>query len=145
MIIREIKESEKDEAMSLVRKVFMEFVAPEYDEKGIQTFCAFIEDEKGIADLTIYGAFEEEIIIGVAATREAGSHISLLFVDDGSQMQGIGKKLFQTIVNKCTAHEITANSSPFALDFYHSIGFCDKSGECLKDGIRYTPMVYTKA
>ena len=35
---------------------------------------------------------------------------------------------------------IRKHSAPFAVDFYHKLGFTDLDGEKTADGIRYTPM-----
>ena len=35
---------------------------------------------------------------------------------------------------------VTVNASPYAVGFYHKIGFMDVSEEIEKDGIRFTPM-----
>jgi predicted GNAT family N-acyltransferase len=35
---------------------------------------------------------------------------------------------------------VTVNSSPYAVEFYHKMGFVNLSDEIEKDGIRFTPM-----
>lgn len=37
-------------------------------------------------------------------------------------------------------YKITVNSAPFAIDFYHKIGFKDTGKEQTVDGIRFLPM-----
>ena len=37
--------------------------------------------------------------------------------------------------------EITVNAAPYAVGFYHKIGFIDLEKEKTTDGIRYTPMI----
>ena len=37
-------------------------------------------------------------------------------------------------------HAITVNAAPYAVEFYHKVGFYDTDKEESNDGIRYTPM-----
>jgi hypothetical protein len=39
---------------------------------------------------------------------------------------------------------MTVNSSPYAVNIYHSLGFVDTDIEKVTNGMKYTPMVYTK-
>ncbi|CCL11870.1 N-acetyltransferase GCN5 [Clostridioides difficile] len=55
------------------------------------------------------------------------------------------KKLMTTgiqycICNKFNLTEITVNSSPYAVEVYHKLGFKDTAVEQIVDGIRFTPM-----
>lgn len=36
------------------------------------------------------------------------------------------------------------HSSPYAVPVYHKLGFVDTGTEQVSDGIRYTPMKYTR-
>ena len=42
--------------------------------------------------------------------------------------------------SKAGITHVTVNSSPYAVDFYHKIGFVDVREEIERDGIRFTPM-----
>ena len=44
--IAEIEKSQWDEALKLVKEVFMEFEAPDYPEEGIAEFMHTISDER---------------------------------------------------------------------------------------------------
>ncbi len=44
------------------------------------------------------------------------------------------------ICNKFSLTEITVNSSPYAVEVYHKLGFKDTAVEQISDGIRFTPM-----
>ncbi|WP_349948938.1 GNAT family N-acetyltransferase [Lacrimispora sp. BS-2] len=72
--------------------------------------------------------------------------MSLLFLDREHHRQGIGRKLFNTITsfykNAGIYEEITINSSPYAVEVYHKLGFVDTDTEQLVNGIRFTPMKY---
>ncbi len=92
--------------------------------------------------LTIYGAFDHNKLIGVIATRNEGNHIALFFVDGKHQQKGIGRKLFNTIIECCNSNEITVNSSPYAKEIYHHLGFKDTDVEQAVTGIRFIPMLF---
>lgn len=82
--------------------------------------------------------------MGVIATRSQGSHIALFFVDGQYHRQGIGRRLFEAVLENSGAEVITVNSAPFATEVYHKLGFIDTGAERTDDGIRYTPMKYQR-
>lgn len=144
MEIKKISGTGIKEALELVWKVFLQFEAPDYSEEGINTFREFIDNKWAISGLNFYGAYIEGNIIGVIATRNEGKHISLFFVHSKYHRKGIGRKLFEAILEESTADIITVNSSPYALEVYHKLGFVDVSEELMMKGIRYTPMRFEK-
>jgi len=145
MEIRVIERNEMNKALDLVLITFMEFEAPDFSQEGIDTFKSSVfENEQFLKNAVFYGAFEGNDICGVAATRKHGSHLALLFVDGRRHRQGIGKKLFEHVLESCNADELTVNSSPYAVEVYHRMGFTDTAPEQILDGIRYTPMIYSK-
>lgn len=139
MKIREIKEEELSSALDLVWKVFLKYEAPSYPNEGIEEFRSFLNSSEEISKLNIYACFKDEEIIGVIAIRE--SHISLFFVDDKYHRIGIGRKLFDHI-RSIVSQAITVNSSPYAVEVYHKLGFTDTDKEQMTNGIIYTPMIY---
>jgi GNAT superfamily N-acetyltransferase len=121
----------------------MAFEAPDYEEKGIESFKAFIEQDamvKAIEKGTMFffGAFEDQRMVGVMAVRDA-NHISLLFVDPAFHRRGIALALIQEGFKDWSA-SVTVNSSPYALAFYRKMEFVDQDEEQLVDGIRFIPM-----
>ena len=72
--------------------------------------------------------------------------ISLLFVDGAHHKKGIGTKLVDEVRNYILSEiggsRLTVHSSPFAVDFYHKLGFRDLAPEQEADGIRFTPMEF---
>lgn len=151
--IRKIKATEVREALGLASEVFREFVAPVYPEEGIRTFYRDIIDnqeflekcEKGLCP--VYGAFEKGIMIGMMALRSNKTHISLAFVKKEYQHQKVASKLFDYLMDDLLRENpdltfLTVNSSPYAVDFYHKLGFVDLDIETVTNGIRYTPMIY---
>ena len=143
--IRRIEKGEVDGALELVMSVFMAFEAPDYSEEGVEAFKrTAVYNPAFIESLLFYGAFSENGLVGVIATRNEGSHIALFFVDARYHRKGIGRKLFEAALNDCPSEEMTVNSSPYAVEAYHRLGFMDTAEEQIRDGIRYTPMVYKK-
>ena len=141
MNIKVIKE-DLTEALSLVWRVFLKYEAPFYSKEGIDTFHNFINDKVKMNSLIFYGMYEEDKIVGVIATRNNGNHIALFFVDGNYHKKGIGKKLFQKVVENATSNIITVNSSVYAIDVYHKLGFVDTDIEQIDEGIRFTPMKF---
>lgn len=139
-------------ALNLVWSVFQEFEAPDYSEQGVREFEGFINiysiikmmDRKEIA---FWGCYYNAALVGVIATI-GKSHISLFFVQKEYHRQGIGRQLFQAMIDACknddSIKRFTVNSSPYATEVYHRLGFVDTDKEKTVNGIRFTPMEYLK-
>lgn len=149
-IIRPIDGERLPEALALVREVFMAFEAPEYPAEGVREFMDYIEHEH-IADmmkageLQMWGCLRDGRIVGMLACR--GRHITLLFVSAAHHRRGIARRLLETMLGHLRsispAGEITVNASPYGLDAYRRMGFCETDHEQVMNGIRYTPMKRT--
>ena len=142
VIIKKIDKTALNEALSLVWRVFQEYEAPDYTQQGIDEFYNSIHDESFLSKLSMFGAFVNEELVGVIATRNNGTHIALLFVDGNYHRQDIGRKLFQKVLEQSTASRVTVNSSPFAVHVYRKLGFIDTDKEQTVNGLRFTPMAY---
>jgi GNAT superfamily N-acetyltransferase len=141
MRIRKLtEENDRQQGLALALRVFFEFVAPEFAPEGVAHFQKFVADRKETEQLELYGAYVKGTIAGVIATGCRGKHISLFFVDKSFQRQGIGKRLFETVLKHAKGEEITVHSSPCAVEIYRRLGFAATDGEQLVNGIRYTPM-----
>ena len=148
ILIRTINENEWEEAMNLAWDTFILYEAPEYTKEGITSFRNFVRDPI-LKTLFIEGkynvlaAFNNNIIVGIIGVRNE-THISLLFVDSEDHKKGIARRLvektFERTYEKYGKREMTVNSSPYAVGFYHKMGFVDTDIEQTTDGIRYTPM-----
>ena len=146
---RKIEKEEIQDSLDLVHRVFDEFEAPFYPQKGVQSFYNFIRVDNILPQylndsLYFYGCFVDDTIVGMIAVRDF-IHISLLFVDKHYHKQGIAKHLFNDTIDYCKIHNpslknITVNSSPYAIEVYHKLGFVDTSSAQTVDGITYTPM-----
>ena len=143
-----MKIEELEETLSLVKRVFDEFEATYYCQEGIENFYKFASynnlKELLKRNMQIIVAKNKNKIIGMIAFRD-NSHIAMLFVDKNYHKQGIASNLvkmakFQCRENNMELQTITVNSSPYAVGFYHKLGFVDTNSEQLVDGIRFTPM-----
>lgn len=99
ILIKELNKNKLNDALSLVWKVFNEYEAPDYSKEGIEEFHKCINDTSYLSTLRVFGAFEGDNLLGVIATRSDGTHIALFFVDGKYHRQGIGKKLFKTVLD----------------------------------------------
>ncbi len=142
VIIKEIDKTGFDDALSLVWRVFQEYEAPDYTQQGIDEFYNSIHDESFLSKLSMLGAYVNEELVGVIATRNSGAHIALFFVDGNYHRQGIGKKLLRKVLEQSTALRVAVNSSPFAVPVYRKLGFIDTDKEQTVNGLRFTPMAY---
>jgi GNAT superfamily N-acetyltransferase len=147
-LIRKVEYEELDNAFSLIWNTFSEFVAPDYSEEGIDTFRVnfmeskdFKEHFKGDKQI-MYGAYSKEKLVGVVSISE-NNHVSCVFVDKEYHRKGIASMLFGQIISILKDKQveiITLNASPYAVPFYHSIGFKDLNIQQDFNGILYTPM-----
>ena len=146
--VRPIRRDEWDMAMQLAWDTFLVYEAPEYGKKGIESFHDFVKgrDLKQLfimGEYEAYGAFSNDIIVGIIGVRRK-NHISLLFVEPQYHHQGIATALVKyasAVIRKKGLNDMTVNSSPYAVTFYHKLGFLDMDRELTADGIRYTPML----
>lgn len=140
MEIRLINSEEIQIALNLAYQVFLKFEAPEYTQEGINEFKNSIYSQDFINKQTFFGAFIDDNMVGMIATRNNRSHISMFFVDEKAQGKGVGRKLFNKVINGNINHIITVNSSPYALDIYKHFGFIVIDEERCENGIKYIPM-----
>lgn len=138
--IRQLTPAEHDSAFALILRTFLKYEAPDYTPEGVQEFQKTLHDLAFLRRLTVYGAFVGNLLAGVGASRD-GSHLALLFVDSIFQRLGIGKALVQHIAAESGAESLTVNSSPYAVPFYHKLGFRDTDTEQCINGLRFTPMI----
>ena len=148
LIYRKIVTSELKDALTLVKAVFMRFEAPEYPSEGVAAFLEYIEpdaitEKVNNGELTFWGCFKDDDIIGVCASRSV-NHVCLMFVDEAFHRLGIARRLFDLMVKDVKLlgdySDITVNSSPYAVPFYRSVGFIETSPEKTINGIRHIPM-----
>ncbi|KAF5057542.1 Acetyltransferase (GNAT) domain protein [anaerobic digester metagenome] len=148
--IIKLKKENIENSLDLVWAVFQEFESPDYSTDGIEEFRKFtsynsIVEKFDKGELRFWGYIDNGDLTGVIATRGV-NHICMLFVKKDYHRRGIAKSLFQTVKEICKKQDdiskITVNSSPYAVEVYHRLGFVDIDKEQTVNGIRFTPMAY---
>ena len=137
MEIRHLTPAEIPQGLELVRDVFLEFEAPDYPPEGVEEFFRFLNDPQQ-ASLCFYGAWDGTVLRGVLAARE--EHICLLFVRREYHRQGTARALIEAYCREQTG-AVTVNSSPYAVEAYHRLGFRDTAPQQTVNGITFTPMI----
>ena len=140
--IKTLELFQRDDALELVWKVFLKYEAPDYTKEGADEFFKSIHDDEWLNQIKMYGAFDDDRLVGVIATRQEGTHIALFFVDGEYHRKGIGRLLFQRVLEDNKVNYMTVNSSPYAVPVYEKLGFEATDKEQVKNGLRFTPMKY---
>ena len=140
--LRRLTDDEIPDALSLAWEVFSEYESPVYSKEGTKEFCKCLHDEKYLAGIEYYGAFDGDRLIGEIGIRHDTKHICFFFVKGEYHRLGIGTKLFRYLQKIYPNQTITLNSSPYGLPFYTALGFTLTDKEQTVNGIRFTPMVY---
>lgn len=132
----------------LIRRVYDEFVAPDYSIDGNECFYDWILPGK-IADrqkncVNLFVATVDSQIVGMVETRD-DKYVSLLFVDKLYHRMGIAKALFKTALENCLSRDSTfkkfyVHASPYSINVYVRLGFKDTGGIRVENGIKYLPM-----
>jgi predicted GNAT family N-acyltransferase len=148
LIVRDAKKEEWEDIMALAWRTYLKFEAGEYPTEGTTSFFAFITNAT-LYQMFLKGEYLIKIakidkkIVGMISMRNK-NHLSLLFVEKEYHRQGIGKKLVDAMCMELKKSKlkncITVNAAPYALEFYHEIGFFDLSGQIENEGIIYVSM-----
>ena len=147
--VRWAKTEEWAPAMKMIWKTFLKFEGEDYSPEGIQNFFDFISDDNLYraflrGDYQMMVALDENRVIGAASIRNY-NHLSLLFVDEEYHYRGVGralmKKMFEYLKMEAGERYMSLTSSPYAVDFYHKLGFRTVKPEEEISGIRVTSMV----
>ena len=109
-MIRKLDKTEYDRATSLALEVYIQCGAEDFDEEGLNSFKSFIFSEQLMNELVIYGAFDNENLVGIMGTKNEGKHLSLFFIGKEHHRKGIGKQLFNFAIKHCPVNEMTVNS-----------------------------------
>ena len=76
-MIRKLAKEEYNNAADLSYKVCMECGISDFTQEGIETFKSFIYDTSLMNELDLYGAFDNNLLIGVIGLNRKRQHISL--------------------------------------------------------------------
>ena len=147
MKISRLDSSVLSEAKVLIKKVFMQFEAPDYSEEGVAHFMSYLDEEleKELAknQLQLWGTRVNQQLIGILAIRSA-KHVALLFVDEAHHRKGIAKGMYQAMLSELSPKQLTVNSSPYAVPAYERLGFQRNGDEKTVSGIRFQPMIFIR-
>jgi len=118
-------------SISQISQIFWDSVSVEAVTERIASpdYCCFVAED--VNDLSGFVAFRNP------------SHLFHLFVAAHAQSQGLGKLLWQKVLDRSACSKITVNSSLFAIPFYQRLGFTRVGLDKKEDGISYSPMVFT--
>jgi hypothetical protein len=143
---RFMRQGEEDNVCSLVEKVFLEFVAPDYDQEGVDEFFKFANP----AALAGRAGTEQVVMVAERGSDFVGiieiirsNHIALFFVS--SRGKGVAGELFNGAIKECRKRQpdlkrVTVNSSLFAEPIYAEMGFKKTGDVQKKNGIIFIPM-----
>ncbi len=147
MIIRKLKESDFEEASRMIFHTFYKYILPTYTTEGVEFFrdnTSPMSFKMNTYDgsVTLYGAFEDDVLVGVLGKRGT-NHICLFFTHKDYMGKGIGKKLFKYFLTTTDSDlPITVNASDYGIPIYEKLGFVKKSERHEENGTVYTPMEY---
>lgn len=146
--IRWAHDSEWAPAMKMIWRTFLKYEGKDYTREGIQNFFDFITDDelymaflRGNYQMMV--AVEGSRIIG-AGTIRGGNQLSLLFVDEDYHHMGVGRaimnRLCRYLRDEAGERFMSLKAAPYAVDFYHKLGFHTVKPEAEYSGIRVTEM-----
>lgn len=148
MEISSYKHGQEIEIHHLIKKVYDEFVAPDYSMAGNQVFYDWIAPEQILERQTkaksLWIATDKNKLVGMIEIRE-NNRISLLFVDKNFQGKGIAKALLQIALEKSLEKEpelqkYLVHASPYSIPIYKKLGFEETDSIQETMGIIYLPM-----
>ena len=140
-MIRKLTKEEYPNAADLSYQVCMECSLNDFTKEGIETFKSFIFNISLMNELDLYGAFDNQLLIGVIGVNRKKQHISHFFIRQEYHRQGLGKSLFYYMIEDCNLTEITVNSSTYGEPFYKSLGFKKVGKKETHTGITSIPMI----
>ncbi len=143
---REMESGEEEAVIALVKEVFNDFVAPDYDEAGVEEFFRFANSEALKGRMQNGGfvlvAERERKLVGVLEFFPPNA-IAMLFVT--VRKRGIAQGLLSRAVEKVIAssaapQKLVVHSSPYAVRIYEKMGFRKCGSRTKENGIEYIPM-----
>ncbi|MCU7806487.1 MAG: GNAT family N-acetyltransferase [Candidatus Thiodiazotropha sp. (ex Semelilucina semeliformis)] len=146
IVYQEMAAGEETAVCNLVADVFNEYVAPDYDQEGIDEFFRFA-DPDAMKERMLGGGF-------VLVAKRTGKLVGMLefFPPDCVAMlfvtvhhQGIAKGLLARAIRKAQVRnpglsKLIVHSSPYAESIYEKMGFRKTGGIQHENGIDFFPM-----
>jgi GNAT superfamily N-acetyltransferase len=140
--------AEADLAIAVVKESFAACVAPDYTQQGRELFvqvvtAAYLCSLPHRRGFTLVAKLDGRMV-GMCAFRD-DHHVTLFFVLPEFQGRGIGRRLFDSAVERVRrsaggATKLEVHSSPVAVPVYKALGFSITGPENVEDGIRSIPM-----
>lgn len=143
---REMSRGEAPAVCELVRRVFDEFVAPDYGSDGIREFYEFANADAMSKRVASGGyvlvADRSDELVGMLEFAPP-DRIAMLFVS--LRRHGVARALLALAIRRALAatppvSKLTVHSSPYAEPFYRSMGFDPVADMMTVNGITYIPM-----
>lgn len=132
----------------LVNSVFDTYIAPQYTPQGKSEFRKYTESEAFLERIDqghfVIIAVREDVLIGMIEMRE-NNHVSLLFVAEAFQRQGVSRVLLEEATTHARSlgaelERITVNSSRYGVPVYEALGFRQTGPERTVNGIAFIPL-----
>lgn len=79
-MIRKLEKQEYSAASKLSLEVYLHSGQADFNDEGLEAFKSSIFDNQYMDKLTIYGAFENQELIGIMGIKNENNHISLFFI-----------------------------------------------------------------
>ncbi len=130
------------EATSLIWEVFEVFEVPDFPPEGVLEYKRILDKTEQDKNIIFYTAIENDLVVGVLGMRE-NNHIGYFYVRTTHHKRGIGKALFNTVLNDYEG-DITVNACPYGVPIYTRLGFVPTDTQKNENGIIFTPMRYRR-
>ena len=149
--IEQLSVDEVEDISSILTDIFTHDIAGNSTDFGRLDFQHYVEAQNIIARIDRgYEVWVGKKLGKTAAIAELAppSHVTLLFVGKEFRGTGIGRKLFDFVLNRISiinynlsVVEVTVNSVPASAGFYRHFGFEVNGEEKYREGILNIPMV----
>lgn len=143
---REMRSGEEQEVCNLAKQVFNQYLAPDYDQEGINEFFRFTNPDAMKKRTQTEGfvkvAYQDDSIVGMIEFSPPNI-IAMLFFS--FQHHGIAKELLARSIFKIREIKpdltrLIVHSSHYAETIYQKMGFLITGEETKENGIIYIPM-----
>ena len=143
---REMEPGEEQDVCNLANHVFNQYVAPVYEQEGIDEFFRFSNPnamkERTRSEGFVLVAYQDDKLVGMIEFFPPNV-IAMLFVT--LQHHGIAKGLLARLITKAKEtipdlKKLIVHSSPYAENIYKKLEFIKTGDETIENGIIYIPM-----
>jgi GNAT superfamily N-acetyltransferase len=140
--------SDAGEVSALVRQVFDRQIAPLYAPEGAAEIRGYVHADRllqrSVRNHWVLVAVDGTRIVAAAEVRDE-DHLSLLFVDEGHQRHGIGRRLIAEALRRCKERNpgltaLTVHASPNSVVAYQAMGFRATGPMRTVNGVIFRPM-----